>query len=213
MKRTIFTLLTFCATLATLAAQDHIISLSGIAFTPNNLTINMGETVQWNNMGGTHNVNGSVATFSNNPEGFFSGNAAAAPWSFSHTFNVPGVYQYRCDPHFSLGMTGVITVNAAATGDVVITEINYNNPGTDDYEFIELYNKSASAVQLEGWTISSAINYSFPAYSLNPGEYVVVANDATAFAAAFGFMPLGWEPRAREVSHHSGPDISRLSSP
>lgn len=207
MKRAIFTLLTFCSLIIAAKSQDHIINLSGVAFSPNNLTINVGETVQWNNMSGTHNVNGSVATFPSNPEGFSSGNAANAPWSFSHTFNVPGVYQYRCDPHFSLGMTGVITVNGAATGDVVITEINYNNPGTDNLEFIELYNNGTTAVDLQGWTFSTAINYTFPSYPLNPGDYVVIANNATEFENAFGFQPLGWDPAGSNVLNNIGENI------
>ncbi len=207
MKRTIFTFLTFCGMLGSLVAQDHIVTLSGIAFSPNNLTINVGETVQWDNMGGTHNVNSSLTTYPSNPEGFLSGNAAPAPWAFMHTFNVPGVYAYRCDPHFSLGMTGTITVNAAATGDVVITEINYNNPGTDNYEFVEFYNNGSSAVQLEGWTISSALTYTFPSYALNPGEYVVVCNNAAVFSAGFGFMPLEWNPASGNALNNSGENI------
>ncbi|MBI1225221.1 MAG: T9SS type A sorting domain-containing protein [Bacteroidetes bacterium] len=200
MKKAI-TLLSFFLMLTMLTAQDHIITLSGTSFSPNSLTINVGETVQWNNTGGTHNVNGSIATYSNNPEGFMSGSAAPAPWMFSHTFNTPGVYQYRCDPHFSLGMMGTITVVGAAAGDVVISEINYNNPGTDNYEFIEFYNKGAAAVQLEGWTISSAINYTFPAYTLDPGAFVVVSNNTTLFEAAFGFAPLGWNASSNALNN------------
>ncbi len=206
MKKAI-TLLSFFTFLTMLAAQDHIVTLSGIAFSPNNLTINAGETVQWSNTGGTHNVNGSAATYPGNPEAFMSGGAMPAPWMFSHTFNTPGFYQYRCDPHFSLGMTGTITVTPAAANDVVITEINYNNPGTDSYEFIELYNKGTAAVQLEGWTFSSAIAYTFPSYSLAPGGFVVVANDSAAFATAFGFSPLGWNAASNNVLNNTGENI------
>ncbi|MFZ2897855.1 MAG: plastocyanin/azurin family copper-binding protein [Saprospiraceae bacterium] len=91
-------------------AQDHTITISGLSFSPGNLTINIGETVQWQNNSGSHNVNGSLATYPSNPAGFFSGNAAPAPWTFNHTFTIPGTYEYRCDPHFLAGMTGMITV-------------------------------------------------------------------------------------------------------
>jgi len=91
-------------------AQDHIITLSGLSFSPSDLTINVGETVQWQNNGGTHNVNGSLATYPSNPEGFSSGSAAPAPWTFDHTFTLPGTYEYRCDPHFLANMIGTITV-------------------------------------------------------------------------------------------------------
>jgi plastocyanin len=196
MKKALHTLFSLCVLLTMAQAQTHTITLNGIAFSPNNLTINVGETVQWSNMGGTHNVNGSLTAYPTNPAGFGNGAAAAAPWSFSHTFTVPGVYQYRCDPHASLGMTGVITVNGTATGDVIITEINYNNPGSgvDSFEFIELYNKGPLAVNLLGWQFVSGVNYTFPSYDLNPGDYVVVAYDAVKFNQAFGFTPLAWNP-------------------
>lgn len=206
-----FTLLSFFALLATVASQDHVITMNGIAFSPNTLTINVGETVQWSNQNGTHNVNGSVAAYPSNPAGFANGSAAAAPWTFQHTFTVPGVYQYRCDPHASLGMTGVITVNGAANGDVIISEINYNSPGggIDSFEYIELYNKGTVAVQMEGWEFTSGINYTFPAHVLNPGEYVVVAYDAAKFNQAFGFTPLAWNTAAFNGLNNSG-ELIRL---
>lgn len=40
----------------------------------------------------------------------------------------------------------------------------------------------------------SGVNFTFPAYDLNPGEYVVVAYNAAKFAEAFGFTPLAWDP-------------------
>lgn len=191
MKKIIFTLLPLFAFTIFSQAQDHTINLSGVAFSPNNLTVQAGETVEWVNLGGIHNVNGSLAKFPGNPEGFLSGNPASAPWTFQHTFTLPGTYDYVCDIHEGSGMTGTITV--AAASDVIITEIMYNNPSNDDYEFIEFYNNGDDAVNLENWTISSAIDYTFPAYTLNPGEYVVVALNDGLFDAAFGIDALDWD--------------------
>ena len=188
MKKTIFTLLTITAFCSSCFAQDHIITLQGVAFSPNELTINAGETVQWDNQGGTHNVDGTDAT---NPESFFSGSAAPAPWQFEHTFNTPGVYEYHCDPHVGFGMTGTITVLGQAS-DVIITEFMYNNPGTDDYEFIELYNNGDSPQDMEGWTLSGAVNFTFPAMTLASGEYAVTAKSAGQFETAFGILPMEW---------------------
>lgn len=83
-------------------------------FTPADITINVGETVVWANAAGFHNVNGSLATYPNNPEGFTNGAPSGDAWTFSHTFNTPGVYDYRCDPHATQGMVGTVTVE----GDV-----------------------------------------------------------------------------------------------
>jgi Secretion system C-terminal sorting domain len=79
------------------------------------LTIVQGDIVHWTNIQGTHNVNGELNLFPNNPEGFGNGLPAAAPWEFSHTFNIPGVYMYHCTQTFqgqahSTTQHGMITV-------------------------------------------------------------------------------------------------------
>ncbi|GEM_PF-1066655 len=91
--------------------------------------------------------------------------------------------------------------------NVVITEINYNNPGVDNYEFVEFYNRGASVIQLEGWTISNAINYTFPAYSLDPGAYVVVCNNLMSFQAGFGFQALEWNSSSGNALNNTGENI------
>lgn len=91
-------------------AQNVIVNAAGLSFTPQSLTIDAGQTVEWQNTGGVHNVNGSQVAYPGNPEAFNSGAPAGAPWNFTHTFNLPGTYQYHCDPHLTAGMTGTITV-------------------------------------------------------------------------------------------------------
>ena len=81
-------------------------------YTPNSLTINIGDTVVWNNIGGFHNVNGTLSTYPSNPEGFGNGSSSSTAWTYSHVFTLPGTYNYQCDPHAMMGMTGVITVNS-----------------------------------------------------------------------------------------------------
>ncbi len=71
---------------------------------------------------------------------------------------------------------------------LVITEIMYNPPegGTDSLEFIELYNFDNVNIDLEGYTISSAFDFTFPAYTLTPGSYFLLAVDSVAFQTVFG---------------------------
>lgn len=63
-------------------------------------------------------------------------------------------------------------------GEVVISELMYN-PGTLNTggEYLELYNRTASAIQLSGWQLAGGIEYTFPAVTLNAGAYLVVAGD------------------------------------
>jgi plastocyanin/DNA/RNA endonuclease YhcR with UshA esterase domain len=109
LMKKLFTLL-FLFSLTTLAiSQDHIVQTVGnSAFTPTDLTITVGQTVEWQNTGGNHNVNGTTATYPNNPESF--GNSVSSGWTFQHTFMTTGTYDYQCDPHVGLGMVGTVTV-------------------------------------------------------------------------------------------------------
>lgn len=64
--------------------------------------------------------------------------------------------------------------------DVVINEIMYNPiSGETGDEYVELFNRSAVSVDLDGWRLSGGISYTFPAGAQIPaGGYMVVAADA-----------------------------------
>jgi hypothetical protein len=86
----------------------------------------------------------------------------------------------------------VLTVIAPASG-VVINEILYNgvdNTVLDD--FIELYSPGASAVNLTGWRLSSAVDFVFPANTtIAPGGYLVVAESPAVIQSRFGKTAIG----------------------
>ena len=186
MKRIYLTLLALCLCVSAIFAQTTV-NVQSNSFTPEDITINVGETVTFDNTNGFHNVNGTQTSFPSNPESFGNGAAASAPWDFQHTFTIAGTYAYQCDPHATLGMTGTITVVGGATDDVVISEIMYNPPesGTDSLEFIEIYNNGADAVDLEGWTLSGA-TFTFPAVTIGAGEYLVTCVNSSAMATVLG---------------------------
>lgn len=99
------------------AEPDILIDVTDNAFVPKDVTINIDQTVRWLNKGGTHNVNGSLDAYPNNPEGFFSGAPSADAWTFDFKFTKQGVYTYRCDVHGAGGMTGTVTVNGPVVVD------------------------------------------------------------------------------------------------
>jgi len=86
------------------SAEDHDISITDdMKFNPEDLTINIGDTVTWTN----NDSMGHTATSTSGPASFDSGNiAAGATWPF--TFTEAGTYSYKCDYHGS--MTASITV-------------------------------------------------------------------------------------------------------
>jgi hypothetical protein len=86
------------------------------------------------------------------------------------------------------------------SGDVVINEIMYA-PSAGDSEYIELYNRSATAVNLRRLAYGDANRDFDPVVAadtlLAPDEYVVLVRDTAAFRAAFPAAPFlapgGWE--------------------
>jgi len=117
---------------------SHHVTASNYSFSPNELTINVGDTVIWKNTSGTHNVNGTTATYPSNPESF--GNALGEGWTFTHVFKIAGIYDYRCDLHYPMGMTGKITVQQTTDAPGSIAEdqvLLYPNPASD-YITVEL---------------------------------------------------------------------------
>tara|TARA_B100001758_G_C18210309_1_gene504665 strand:+ start:612 stop:824 length:213 start_codon:yes stop_codon:yes gene_type:complete len=57
----------FCIPFIGFTQSSHIINTAGMTFSPDSLIINVGDTVTWNNTGGSHNVNATLSTFPLNP--------------------------------------------------------------------------------------------------------------------------------------------------
>ena len=90
--------------------------------------------------------------------------------------------------------TVVLTINSCApTTDLVISEIMYNPPeaGTDSLEFIEIYNNGSSPVNVNNYTFTQGVNYTFPNTSIASGGYYLIAENSAAFLNIYGFSPDG----------------------
>lgn len=76
------------------------------------------------------------------------------------------------------------------TSGLVITEIMYNAPSADSnaLEFLEIYNQSATAIELGGIQVLDQGNFifSFPQQTLASGEIVLLATDKTSADAFYG---------------------------
>ncbi len=90
----------------------------GMQFSPNPITIHVGETVVWSNPSTeVHNVVDDPSQVTNKsevqlPRGArpFNSGYIKPGQSYSHTFTVPGVYRYACNLHEDQGMFGKIIV-------------------------------------------------------------------------------------------------------
>ncbi len=93
---------------------------------------------------------------------------------------------------------------------LVINEIMYNNPGNDDYEFIELYNSGDIVLQLQGYRFTQGVTFTFPAHILPPGGYVVVAIDSARFRQAFNVPVYQWD--TGQALNNSGETITLMDA-
>ena len=128
-----FTLLAsiFLSTLS-FGQTNHQIDAAVMSWNPNDLTIDVGDSVTFINANnGSHNLNGALATFPTNPEGFEM-LTVGTTWTFGKRFNVPGLYRYRCNVHPG-SMTGQILVvdPSASLEEKEISFTVYPNPAKD----------------------------------------------------------------------------------
>ncbi|MEI7730395.1 MAG: lamin tail domain-containing protein [Verrucomicrobiota bacterium] len=70
---------------------------------------------------------------------------------------------------------------------IVINEIMYKPiSGNSDDQYVELYNRGSTAVNLSGWQLTDGISFTFPANSIiQPDGYLVVAKNLTNLLAHY----------------------------
>jgi uncharacterized surface protein with fasciclin (FAS1) repeats len=114
----LFLMLLTCLFASTLSATIHTVNAGFPYYSPSSLNINFGDTVEWVNDGGNHDVNADVNTQTglsfNNPVSFQSNTTnVVGAIIYTHIFNVPGNYSYDCSvgSHAAAGMVGTISVS------------------------------------------------------------------------------------------------------
>ena len=136
------------ATALTLSAQDNpcgvdgvVIEASSFQYTPSAIEVEVGQTVVWVNVQGTHDVNASMSSIGdtwNNPETFSLGTVTGNSEGVcigSHTFTIEGTYDYDCSigNHAANGMVATVTVNPAMQSNTVVDII----VNSDDHTLLE----------------------------------------------------------------------------
>ncbi len=100
------------------AAETVTVSLFGTYFGPREIVIHPGDTVRWVWQSGTHSTTEGTDGLVNGNELWHSALTSAVP-SYQFTFTPAilaanprpgGRYDYFCQPHFAIGMTGAIIV-------------------------------------------------------------------------------------------------------
>ena len=87
----------------------QIVTVQNHIFTPASFTINLGDTIKWTWINGSH-----TTTSLGIPAGAatWNKNINSSSTSFIYVPTVAGTYNYKCTPHQSMGMVGNFTVTA-----------------------------------------------------------------------------------------------------
>lgn len=86
------------------AQKTYRVYISSVGFNPDNLTINIGDTIIWQWVTGVHTTTSDDSTSSE----AWNAEINIFQWTFQKTFNTAGSYSYHCQNHIT--HTGNITV-------------------------------------------------------------------------------------------------------
>ena len=100
-------------------------------------------------------------------------------------------------------LCGSVCSGWAEPRDVVINEVLYNPPGNrDSLQFVELFNRGESPVDLSGWAFTKGIKFTFAKGTKISGQgYIVVCGDPAAFSAHYAQAPAALGPFSGRLSH------------
>ncbi|MDX1701747.1 MAG: T9SS type A sorting domain-containing protein [Melioribacteraceae bacterium] len=165
----------------------HIVEVTDFDFVPMNVNVSVGDTIEWRWVEGDH------TTTSDSTSGQNVWDAVIDQFNptFRFVITAPGVHDYHCTPHISLGMVGTITatqVNSVSyldnpLDDFVLnqnypnpfnptTTINFSIPQTSKVK-LEVYNSIGEIVQtlVDRELSAGNYNYDWDASSVNSGIY------------------------------------------
>jgi len=100
-------------------ATTHTINQTGITFSPADLTIVVGDEVQWVWSNGSHTVTSGTGPSDPNVGNLFDDPLNTGATMVSYTFTMAGDYPYFCRPHFDFDMTGVVHVEPTVSTESV----------------------------------------------------------------------------------------------
>ncbi len=82
----------------------------------------------------------------------------------------------------------IFLVGALRVHAIVISEVMYHPQSQESlYEYVELYNETATRIDLGRWRFTAGIDYTFPPGTLlEPRSYLVVARNPAALMARYG---------------------------
>jgi plastocyanin len=125
-------LITALFTSTTVMAQTkHTVTVQNFSFSPQNVNIQVGDTVKWQWVSGTHTTTSDITIGANSWDAPLSTSSR----TYEHVITESGVHTYHCTPHQGMGMVGSITASLVGIDDGISQQPakyklnqNYPNP-------------------------------------------------------------------------------------
>ncbi len=159
-----------------LKAATVNVTTSGFTFVPSSITIDAGDTVIWNNLGGFHSVTGDDPAEPLCGEDF--------PSSCTNTFLVPGSYAYHCIPHGGIGMTGIVHVVAAPIVKATLSQPEVMPDGTFRFTISSTANRT-NVIEASTNTANPANWSSIATLVPTNTPFLFIDSNATSFPLRF----------------------------
>lgn len=168
-------LLAFVITTKTVTATKITIHVANFSFTPATVNANVGDTIEWMWMTGSHTTTCDGAGGTSLPAG-------AATWNSPMNSNTPlfqyvlteaGTYNYVCLPHAS-NMSGVLNVTATSSINTLAAQVNFleiNPPAFKNDAVIKFNLSATSKVQLSIYDLSGRKVETLINQQLGAGEH------------------------------------------
>lgn len=190
MKK-IYLALFACVAFLGVKATTYTVSVVGTSYSPNTLTISIGDMVTFTNMSSSHptaQVDGT--TWAANGTNTLSSGWGVKTSNFTYTATTTGTVYYVCQVHVGLGMKGQIVVSSVGINEAmnILQNISlFPNPAQENVKLsFSLKNASEVSVKLFnllGQEVSQLAtpaslpqgnyNYSFELPALQNGTYFV----------------------------------------
>lgn len=157
------------------AIRDVTVGAGGnLVFAPNDLTINVGDTVRWTWAFSSHSTTSTTVQNGCNPSGLWDSGVKNQGDTFDFTFDSVGNFPYKCTPHCQMGMTAIIRVssfNISCTPNPVTVDIGDSGTVTCT---ISSLNGFHSPVDLDTTGLPAGVTFSF-----NPDPVTPPANGSS----------------------------------
>ena len=172
-KAFLFSILTSCFSvfLFTIPVTEtfgttHTISFGGTSFSPSSLNVSTGDTIVWSGAFAYHYIQ-STSVPSGAPT---FGATDANTTSLSYVVSVAGTYNYQCNIHYAMGMTGSFTATAPA---------------------VKAFTLSTTTVDFGSLRVNSTMNKTVTLTSTGPDAALTISSSPLSVGTMYSTSPTG----------------------